>query len=98
VATSQIGTRGPRLVTLERARALTLDDAGMQQLLKDAPLESEISSTVVNGIWLFKNGFEPAGSSILLDLADRGITRSVALPSASMSALLIGHSPLRGAK
>ena len=51
------------------------------------------SSTVVNGIWLFKNGFGPTGSSILLDLADVGITQSVALPSASMTALLISHSP-----
>ena len=51
------------------------------------------SSTVVNGIWLFKNGFGPTGSSILLDLADVGITQSVALPSTSMTALLISHSP-----
>jgi len=44
VAASQIATRGQRFVTPERGRTLTLDYAAMQQLLKDAPLESEIAA------------------------------------------------------
>ena len=58
------------------------------------PNPSNNSSTVTNGIWLFKDGFEAASSSISLGLAAVGITQSVALPTASMTAMLNGYAPV----
>jgi uncharacterized repeat protein (TIGR01451 family) len=55
------------------------------------------SATVVNEIWLFKDGFELApaiATQTALQLADAGIAQRVALPTQALSGLALGVDPV----